>query len=90
MSAQSVSFLFGEHGVIHRNAADREADVLEMHARNRGLVAGYSMAKLVPEDDKKAYIFEIREFTGDVPVGNWTDLEQGGCTWDKPTLRNCV
>ncbi|MEH2471090.1 hypothetical protein V1281_007723 [Nitrobacteraceae bacterium AZCC 2161] len=76
MSGQTVSYLFAEHGVIHRNAADPEADALEMKARNRGLIAGCSMAKLVPDDNKKSYILEIREFTGEVFAGDWTDADK--------------
>jgi len=76
MSVQTVSFLFAQHGVIRRHPMDPDADVLEMQARNRGLVAGYSMARLVPPEDKKAFVFEIREFTGDVPAGNWTDRDK--------------
>jgi hypothetical protein len=76
MSPTTVSFLFAQHGVIHRNEMDPEADVLEMKARNRGLVAGYAMANQAPPEDKKAYIFEIREFTGKVSAGEWTDRDK--------------
>lgn len=76
MSAGTVRSLFAQHGVIHKNASDPEADVLEMKARNRGLVAGYTMANLAPAGDKKAYLSEIREFTGEVPFGDWTDRDK--------------
>ena len=76
MSAGTVKSIFMQHGVIHRNAADPEADVIEMKARNRGVVAGYVMANQAPADDKKAYLSEIRKFTGHVSAGNWTDRDK--------------
>lgn len=76
MSAGTVKSIFAQHGVIHRNHADPEADVIEMHARNRGVVAGYLMANQVPADDKKAYLSEIHQFTGHVSAGDWTDRDK--------------
>jgi hypothetical protein len=76
MSGSTVKFLFGQHAPVPRHPGDPDADVLEMHAYNRGLVAGYAMAKQVPDDDKKAYLSEIRQFTGHVDAGNWTDRDK--------------
>ena len=76
MSTQTVSSLFAQHGVIRRHPMDEDADVLEMKARNRGLVAGYSIGKLVPPEEKKAFLSEIREFTGSVAAGEWTDRDK--------------
>jgi hypothetical protein len=76
MSAGTVKSLFGKRGTVTRNAWDPEADVLEDRAYNRGLVAGYAMANQAPPDDKKAYIFEIRAFTGNVDAGDWTDRDK--------------
>ena len=73
MSAGTVKSIFGQHGVIPRHPGDRDSDVIEMKARNRGLVAGYLMANQVSADDKKAYLKEIRQFTGPVSAGDWTD-----------------
>jgi hypothetical protein len=68
--------LFAQHGVIHRNPMDSEADIIEMKARNRGLVAGYVMANQASEDEKKAFLREIREYAGHVPSGDWTDRDK--------------
>ena len=76
MSPGTVKSIFVQHGVIHRNPADPEADVIEMKARNRGVVAGYVMANQASADDKKAYLSEIRKFTGHVSAGNWTDRDK--------------
>jgi hypothetical protein len=76
MSRKTVKWVFAQQGVIPRHPGDRDADVIEMKAYNRGLVAGYLMANQVPPDDKKAYLSEIRQYTGHVPVGNWTDLDK--------------
>ena len=76
MSGGTVRSLFGQQGPINRHPMDPDADVLEMHAHNRGLVAGYAMANQVPPDDKKAYLSEIRVFTGHVDAGNWTDRDK--------------
>jgi hypothetical protein len=76
MSPRTTSWLFGQHGVIQRHPMDPEADVLEMKAHNRGVIAGYTLANMASEDQKKSFVFEIREFTGDVPVGAWTDRDK--------------
>jgi len=76
MSSKTVSYLFAKHGAIPINAFDPEANVLQAKAYNRGLVAGYTMAKYASDADKKSYIFELREFTGEVPVGNWGDRDK--------------
>ena len=76
MSSGTVKSIFVQHGVIHRHPMDPEADVIEMNARNRGVVAGYVMANQASADDKKAYLKEIRQFTGAVSAGNWTDRDK--------------
>ena len=76
MSSGTVKSIFVQHGVIHRHPMDPEADVIEMNARNRGVVAGYVMANQASADDKKAYLKEIRQFTGHVSAGDWTDRDK--------------
>jgi hypothetical protein len=76
MSTGTTVRLFAQHGVIHRNPMDSEADIIEMKARNRGLVAGYVMANQASEDEKKAFLREIREYAGHVPSGDWTDRDK--------------
>ena len=76
MSPGTVKSLFGQQAPISRHPSDPDSDVLEMHAYNRGLVAGYAMANQIPPDDKKAYVFEIRAFTGHVDAGDWTDRDK--------------
>ena len=76
MSAGTVKSIFGQHGVIPRHPGDRESDVIEMNARNRGVVAGYLMANQAPADDKNAYLKELRQFTGPVSAGDWTDRDK--------------
>src|SRR3954470_11968096 len=44
MSGGTVKSLFGQFGPSGNHPDDREAEVLEMNAHNRGLVAGYAMA----------------------------------------------
>lgn len=75
MSAKTVSFIFGRHGVIRRNQADPEADVIEAKAYNRGLVAGYTHANLASAEQKKSFVFELRPFTN-VSAGAWGDREK--------------
>lgn len=76
MSPKTVSYIFGRHGVIHSHTMDEEADVIEMNAYNRGLVAGYTLAGTATDDEKKSFVFEIRKFTGHVDVGAWGDREK--------------
>jgi hypothetical protein len=76
MSPGTVKALFAQHGAIHRNPMDSEADVLEMKARNRGLVAGYAMANQASAENKKTYLSEIRQFTGHVSSGSWGDRDK--------------
>ncbi len=76
MSPKTVSFIFGRHGVIHRNPMDEEADALEMKAYNRGLVAGYTLASTATDEQKKSFVYEIREYTGHVDAGAWGDREK--------------
>jgi hypothetical protein len=76
MSTGTTVRLFAQHGVIRRNPMDSEADVIEMKARNRGLVAGYVMASQASAEEKKAFLREIREYAGDVPAGDWTDRDK--------------
>jgi hypothetical protein len=76
MSTGTVSSLFARHNVIHRNDFDPDADVIETKAYNKGLVAGYTMASQVPDDDKKTYILEIRASGADADAGNWGDREK--------------
>ena len=76
MSSGTVKSIFVQHGVIHSHPMDPEADVIEMNARNRGVVAGYVMANQASADDKKAYLKEIRQFTGHVSAGDWTDRDK--------------
>ena len=76
MSGGTVKSLFGQFGPSGDHPDDRDAEIIEMNAHNRGLVAGYAMANQAPPDDKKAYIFEIRKFTGNVDAGNWTDRDK--------------
>jgi hypothetical protein len=73
MSPKTVRSIFAQQGVIHRNVMDEDADVIEMRAHNRGLVAGYAMANTATPNEKKAYIFEIREFTGHVKSEPWSN-----------------
>ena len=58
MSGGTVKSLFGQFGPSGDHPDDRDAEIIEMNAHNRGLVAGYAMANQAPPDDKKAYIFE--------------------------------
>ena len=76
MTPTSVKSLFGQHGVIPRHAMDPEADRLEMTAYNRGLVAGYAMGSYPSDDDKKAYLLEIKPHTGNLGGGAWGDREK--------------
>jgi hypothetical protein len=76
MSPGTVSSLFAQHGVIPNHPMDREADILEMKARNRGVVAGYALANTATDEQKKSFVFEIREFTGHISSGNWTDRDK--------------
>jgi hypothetical protein len=76
MSSGTVKSIFAQHGVIPRHPGDPDADVIEMHARNRGVVAGYLMANQASAADKKAYLAEIHEFTGHVSAGDWTDRDK--------------
>jgi hypothetical protein len=76
MSAGTVRSLFAQQGVISRHPMDPEADILEMKARNRGVVAGYAMANQAGPDDKKAYLSELRAFTGPLSAGDWTDRDK--------------
>ena len=76
MSPSTVRRIFGRHGVIHRNPMDEEADIIEMKAYNRGLVAGYTLANTATDEQKKSFVFEIREYTGHVDAGAWGDLEK--------------
>ena len=76
MSPGTVSSLFAQHGVIPNHPGDRDADVLEMKARNRGVVAGYVLAESATAEQKKSFVFEIRKFTGEISPGNWTDRDK--------------
>jgi hypothetical protein len=76
MSVGTVKALFAQHGTIPRHSMDPEADVLEMKARNRGLVAGYAMANQASAEEKKAFLAEIRQFTGRVSAGSWSDRDK--------------
>ncbi|MDP9422696.1 MAG: hypothetical protein M3Q19_07675 [Pseudomonadota bacterium] len=76
MSPTTVSSLFGRHGVMHRNAFDPEADAIEAKAYNKGLVAGYALAKTATDEQKKAFVLEIREHTGLVNRGDWDDRDK--------------
>jgi hypothetical protein len=76
MSSKTVSYVFGKHGVDHENDFDPEADAIKTNAYNKALVAGYAMANTLSADERKSYIFEIREYTGPVSAGDWTDLDK--------------
>ena len=76
MSKGTVNSLFAKHNVIRTNAFDPEADVIATKAYNRGLVAGYAMGGLPSDDEKKAYLRELRQFTGPVSAGDWGDREK--------------
>lgn len=76
MSTGTTKRLFAQQGVIHRHPMDEEADVVEMRARNRGLVAGYVLAGQASDDEKKAFLAEIRQFTGPVSAGDWADRDK--------------
>ena len=76
MSAWSVKSLFARRGVVYHNDWDPELDMLQTNAHNRGLVAGYAMAKQASDDEKKAYLSEIRQHTGPISAGSWTDRDK--------------
>jgi len=76
MSGSTVNSLFVVHDIMHRNDFDPHADVVEANAYNRGLVAGFTLAKYASDEEKKSFILEIREFTGDVAVGDWQDRDK--------------
>ena len=76
MSPQTVKSLFGQHGLGQRNPMDPESDPLEMRAYNKGVVAGYAMGIQPSADDKKAFLFEVKPFTGNLGGGAWGDREK--------------
>jgi hypothetical protein len=76
MSTWSVKSLFARSGAVYHNDWDPEADLLQTNAHNRGLVAGYTLARQASEDEKKAYLSELRQFTGPISAGSWTDRDK--------------
>lgn len=76
MSPTTVSSIFGRHGVIHTHDFDPDSDAIEARAYNKGLVAGYALANTATDEQKKDFVLEIREYTGHVDAGEWTDLDK--------------
>jgi hypothetical protein len=76
MSTGSVKSLFARHGAVYHNDWDPEADMVQRNAHNRGLVAGYALAKQASDEEKKAYLSEIRQFTGPISAGSWTERDK--------------
>ena len=76
MSGSTVNSLFVVHDIIPHNEFDPHADVVEANAYNRGLVAGFTLAKYASDEEKKSFVLEIRQFTGDVAVGDWQDRDK--------------
>lgn len=76
MSKNTVKRLFFKQFVIHSNVWDPEADEIETRAYNKGLVAGYLMGNEASEEERKAFLSELRQYTGDVHVGDWGDREK--------------
>ena len=76
MSGSTVNSLFVVHDIMRHNEFDPHADVVEANAYNRGLVAGFTLAKYASDEEKKSFVLEIRQFTGDVAVGDWQDRDK--------------
>jgi Putative peptidoglycan binding domain len=76
MSPSTTKSLFGMHGVVSSNVMDPESDVMKVNAYNKGLVAGYALAHTATEDEKRAFVFEIRRFAPGVSPGDWGDREK--------------
>ena len=76
MSPSTTRSLFGKHGVGTRNVADPESDWMKVNAHNRGLLAGYALANTATEDEKKAFVFELRKYVTGVSAGAWGDREK--------------
>jgi hypothetical protein len=76
MSGSTTKSLFGMHGVVNRNVMDAESDGMKVTAYNRGLVAGYLLANTAAPEEKKAFVFEIREHNPGAEAGNWGDREK--------------
>lgn len=76
MSPTTVKSLFAQHGLGQRNPMDPGSDPLEMRSYNKGVVAGYAMGSQPSSQDKKAFLFEIKPFTGNLGGGAWGDREK--------------
>jgi Domain of unknown function (DUF4157) len=67
---------FGRPYLLRINKIDEATDVIRVNAYNRGLKAGYVTGAALPADAKKAYLREIRKFTGPRGSTIWSREEQ--------------